>query len=167
MSESELEQEARDQPRAIRGQVHRLNDGRLGRFGWKAQVATLEDFVLTACANELGLEVAGHHQAVSPLAPDAKAKGLDLTAEECAALVGYFRSLPSPVSSEPPDAHGAAAVAEGRELFHSVGCASCHTANLGSIRGIYSDLLLHDMGKELSDSGSYYATEATEAPEAA
>ena len=163
VSESELERLARNQPKAIRGQVHRLKDGRLGRFGWKAQVASLEDFVLTACANELGLEVEGHHQATSPLAPDAKARGLDLTADECAALVAYVRSLAPTVSPEPPDAHGAVAVAEGREVFHSVGCGSCHTADLGSIRGIYSDLLLHDMGAELSDSGSYYATEDTEA----
>ena len=124
-------------------------------------MASLEDFVLTACANELGLEVPGHHQAASPLAPDAKARGLDLTAEECDALVAYVRSLPPPVSLDPSDAQAAAAVAEGRRLFHSVGCASCHTADLGSIRGIYSDLLLHDMGEELSDSGAYYATEST------
>ncbi len=162
VSETELEQEAADQPEAIRGQVHRLNDGRLGRFGWKAQVARLEDFVLTACANELGLEVPGHHQAASPLAPDLKARGLDLTAQECAALVDYVRTLLPPVSPEPRDAHEAAAVAAGRELFHSAGCAGCHTANLGSIKGIYSDLLLHDMGPELSDSGSYYATEVDE-----
>jgi hypothetical protein len=50
----------------VRGRVHRIKDGRIGRFGWKAQIATLRDFVLSACANELGLEVPGHHQA--PLA---------------------------------------------------------------------------------------------------
>jgi CxxC motif-containing protein (DUF1111 family) len=115
----------------------------------------LEDFVLSACANELGLEVPGHHQAVSPLAPDMQSRGLDLTAEECAALVEYVRSLPPPVSSDPSDAQAAAAVAAGRRLFHSVGCASCHIPDLGSVRGIYSDLLLHDMGAELSDPGSY------------
>jgi len=160
LSDSELEQSARDQPGEIRGRVHRLKDGRLGRFGWKAQVASLEDFVLTACANELGLEVPGHHQAVSPLAPEAQARELDLTAKECAALVDYVRSLPPPVSPDPSDAQAAVAVTEGRKLFHSAGCASCHTADLASIRGIYSDLLLHDMGEELSDSGAYYAEDA-------
>jgi CxxC motif-containing protein (DUF1111 family) len=160
LSDSELEQSARDQPEETRGRVHRLKDGRLGRFGWKAQVAGLEDFVLTACANELGLEVPGHHQAVSPLAPDAQAGGLDLTAEECAALVNYVGSLPRPVSLDPSDAKAAADVAEGRKLFHSAGCASCHTADLGSIRGIYSDLLLHDVGEGLSDSGAYYSDES-------
>ena len=155
LADTELERVARQQPPSTRGRVHRLKDGRIGRFGWRAQVASLEDFVLSACANELGLEVPGHHQAVSPLAPDAQARGLDLTDEECAALVDYVRSLPPPVSPDPSDAQAAAAVTEGRRLFHSVGCASCHIPDLGSVRGIYSDLLLHDMGEELSDPGSY------------
>ena len=155
LADSELERVARRQPLAARGRVHRLKDGRIGRFGWKAQVASLEDFVLSACANELGLEVPGHHQAASPLDPAATARGLDLTRDDCEALVAYVRSLPPPVVLPPSEARGSAAVAEGRSRFHSIGCASCHTPNLGPIRGLYSDLLLHDMGEELSDPGSY------------
>ena len=97
VSNADLETVALRQPQEVRGRVHRLKDGRIGRFGWKAQVATLEDFVLNACANELGLEVPGHHQAASPLAPDAKARGMDLTPGECNALVAYVRGLPPPV----------------------------------------------------------------------
>ncbi len=156
LSESDLLNAAQGQPEETRGRVHRLKDGRLGRFGWKSQVASLEDFVLTACANEMGLEVPGHRQAVSPTAPEARAQALDLTAEECAALVAYVRKLPRPVSLDSSDGTAASAVVEGRKLFHSIGCASCHTADLGSIPGIYSDLLLHEMGMELSDSGAYY-----------
>ncbi len=154
LADTELERVARQQPPSTRGRVHRLKDGRIGRFGWRAQVASLEDFVLSACANELGLEVPGHHQAVSPLAPDAQARGLDLTQDECDALVHYVRSLPPPGVLAPSGGHGSAAM-EGRRLFQSVGCASCHIPDLGSVRGIYSDLLLHDMGEELSDPGSY------------
>src|SRR5262249_36588561 len=62
----------------IKGRVCRLEGQRIGRFGWKAQVASLEDFVLTACAVELGLEVPGQAQGGDPLAPAAKAPGLDL-----------------------------------------------------------------------------------------
>jgi CxxC motif-containing protein (DUF1111 family) len=155
LADSELERVARRQPLAARGRVHRLKDGRIGRFGWKAQVASLEDFVLSACANELGLEVPGHHQAASPLDPAATARGLDLTRDDCDALVAYVRSLPPPVVLLPSQARGSAAVAKGRSRFHSIGCASCHTPDLGPIRGLYSDLLLHDMGEELSDPGSY------------
>jgi hypothetical protein len=155
LADSELEKVASRQPPDVRGRVHRLKDGRIGRFGWKAQVASLEDFVLTACANELGLEVPGHHQAASPLDPAATARGLDLTREDCDALVAYVRSLPAPVVLPPSEARGSVAVAEGRSLFHSIGCASCHVPNLGPIRGLYSDLLLHDMGEDLSDPGIY------------
>src|SRR5207253_8843473 len=40
-----------------------------------------------------------------------------------------------------------------------VGCAVCHRPKLGDVDGIYSDLLLHDMGRQLSDSGSYTVLE--------
>ena len=34
-----------------------MKSGRIGRFGWKAQTTSLREFVLGACASELGLEV--------------------------------------------------------------------------------------------------------------
>ncbi len=67
---------AANQPERVRGRVSRTRDGKVGRFGWKAQVPSLHEFVRAACANELGLEVAGHSQPASPLAPKEKAKGL-------------------------------------------------------------------------------------------
>lgn len=150
--------EAREFPEfpEIRGRANHLKDRRLGRFGWKAETPSLHEFVLSACANELGLEVPGHHQASSPLEPDAKPKGLDLTQEECDALVAYVRHLPVPSGRRPAGLQESNAVAEGRSLFDSAGCATCHQARLGDIDGIYSDMLLHDMGPALSDSGSYY-----------
>ena len=36
-----------------------------------------------------------------------------------------------------------------------MGCADCHREKLGDVDGIYSDLLLHDMGQSLSGSGFY------------
>ena len=141
----------------ITGRVGRLKDGRIGRFGWKAQTATLEDFVLTACAAELGLEVPGHHQAGQPMASRSGylAPGLDLGAEDCAALVAYVRSLPAPTVREPSDQAGAEAIRAGRASFERIGCAACHKTSLGGIDGIYSDLLLHDMGGGLGDAGFY------------
>ncbi len=43
----------------------------------------------------------------------------------------------------------------GKSLFSSLGCAACHTPNLGNVEGIYSDLLLHKMGQDLVGGGSY------------
>jgi CxxC motif-containing protein (DUF1111 family) len=140
----------------IKGRVNRLKDGRLGRFGWKAETPDLREFVLSACANELGLEVPGHHQATSPLDFDAKAKGLDLTQADCDALSAYVRSLPAPTAGKTKSRADSTAVSEGRSMFESAGCATCHRPKLGDADGIFSDLLLHDMGPLLSDSGSYY-----------
>ena len=131
-----------------------------GHFGWKAQIVSLRDFVLTACASELGLESPDHHQAPSPLHFDARGAAPDLTPGECDALVAYVRSLPAPAQATRPGTRNARAVREGRALFEGIGCAACHVPKLGPIEGIYSDLLLHDMGKALSDGGSYYGNDS-------
>ena len=159
-----LIQQAESQPKPVRGRVSRNREGRVGRFGWKAQIAGLHEFVRVACAGELGLEVPGHSQSISPLAPLEKAKGLDLTEPECDALVAYVRALPAPVVVDPYGPHGTTDMGEGRRLFAEVGCASCHAPSLGEVRGIYSDLLLHEMGQSLSDSGEYYGFDGPDTP---
>ena len=141
----------------IQGRLGRSDDGKVGRFGWKGQMPTLREFVLTACAVELGLEVPDHRQAGDPLEPDARAKGLDLTAGECDALVAFVASLPAPSRQVPTGVAEADAIREGERAFAAIGCATCHTPDLGEVAGIYSDLLLHDMGADLGDTGSYGA----------
>ncbi len=155
---------ARLEPAEVRGRVGRNRDGRVNRFGWKAQIAGLHEFVRGACASELGLEVPGHSQSVSPLAPLDKAKGLDLDQADCDALVAYVRALPAPVVVDPDGPQGTRDMGEGRRLFAEVGCAACHAPSLGDVRGIYSDLLLHEMGASLGDSGSSYGIEGPESP---
>lgn len=156
--------QAKWQPAEVRGRVSRDLRGRIGRFGWKAQISSLHEFVRGACASELGLEVTGHSQTPSPLSPKEKATGLDLLEPECDALVAYVRSLPAPVVVDPTGPHGTPDMSAGRRLFAEVGCATCHSPSLGQVRGIYSDLLLHDMGSSLNDSGNYYWVEGSELP---
>ena len=60
---------AEQEPSGVRGRVNRMKSGHIGKFGWKAQTVDLREFVLAACASELGLEVPGHGQSISPLAP--------------------------------------------------------------------------------------------------
>jgi CxxC motif-containing protein (DUF1111 family) len=137
------------------GRAHRLADGRIGRFGWKAQMASLSDFVQAACANELGLGNPGHAQP-TPLyeRPSSQSPGLDLTAEQCDQLTAFCASLPRPVERR-PYVFSEEYVAAGKKLFSTIGCADCHTPKLGSVDGIYSDLLLHRMGSDLVGGGSY------------
>src|SRR5262249_19799717 len=137
---------------AIGGRLSRLSDGRIGRFGWKAQTASLRDFVLTACSVELGLEVPEHHQSDDPsearqhpAKKTAAAAPLDLIADECDALVAYVASLPQPVATNPRSPGEEIDVLKGGAAFKQVGCAACHTPKLGDVEGLYSDLLLHDM----------------------
>jgi CxxC motif-containing protein (DUF1111 family) len=139
----------------VKGRVSRLKDGRIGRFGWKAQTATLEDFVLSAAAGEIGLEVPGRHQAADPRLPGLAAAGLDMNQEECNLLIDYVRSLPAPVVTNGADDKDAAQIKAGEATFKAIGCAQCHLPKLGQVEGIYSDLLLHDMGTQLADADTY------------
>jgi CxxC motif-containing protein (DUF1111 family) len=139
----------------IQGRIAKLKGDKIGRFGWKAQKATLYDFSMTACAVELGLDVPDQPQAGLPLNASYKAKAHDMDQPECDALVAYLRNLPAPVQLKAATAEEAKFVSAGEKQFAAVGCANCHTAKLGEVVGIYSDLLLHDMGQDLGDAGSY------------
>jgi CxxC motif-containing protein (DUF1111 family) len=143
----------------VKGRVARQKDGRIGRFGWKGNVASLREFTLQACSSELGLEVPGFARATPPWKRDYKAPGIDLTSEQCDKLTRFVASLPKPRVRPPDSPEQADEIERGRKLFTSVGCAACHRPKLGDVDGIYSDLLLHDMGPRLSDSGSYTVLE--------
>jgi CxxC motif-containing protein (DUF1111 family) len=105
---------------------------------------------------ELGLEVPSQHQAKPPLDFSKKENGLDLTQEECDALTAFVAGLPAPIERRGNGQEERPEVKSGRVLFARIGCAACHLPKLSSVAGIYSDLLLHDMGPDLADSSSYY-----------
>ncbi len=148
-----------DEVLPVKGRVAILKDGRAGRFGWKASVASLSEFTLQACSSELGLDVPGFARAAPPWKSDYKAPGIDLTREQCDTLTRFVASLPRPGARPADSQKQARAIERGRQLFASVGCATCHRPKLGDVDGIYSDLLLHDMGSQMSDSGSYTVLE--------
>lgn len=142
----------------LSGRAAHVPSGHVGRFGWKAQIATLDDFVLSACAGELGLEVPEHHQSQDPLSPGEESAGLDLSAADCRDLVAYVGSLPAPDVTRTRSFGTAKRQSVGEQVFHEIGCAACHRPALGEVEGLYSDLLLHDMGQSLSDPSQYYGS---------
>lgn len=142
----------------VRGRIARLSDGRIGRFGWKLEFATLNDFVKAACANELGLSNPERPQATPLGKPGYKPEGTDLTDEQCGMITDFLRDLPAPRQVVPADSKTRAQAAAGHALFEKMGCADCHSERLGPIAGIYSDMLLHDMGVELESSTGYYGS---------
>src|SRR5262245_21402513 len=135
------------------GRALRLPDGRVGKFGWKAQSASLLDFVQAACANELGLSNPTQPQPNPIGAPNDVAKGVDLTAEQCQQMTDFIYALARPARRLPAEAAEQTRAALGEALFHQVGCADCHTPNMGSVEGLYSDLLLYRMGLDFTGGG--------------
>lgn len=125
----------------------------MGRFGWRGQVKKLDSFVRSACATELGLNLATHRQPVNPLSlNDAFDKREDdISAQECRDLTAFVAHLPKPRRVLSDDRQQLVRIKNGEGLFDSVGCAECHRETLANVSGIYSDLLLHDMGAPLAD----------------
>ncbi len=148
----------------VKGRIARLADGRLGRFGWKLEFATLQEFVKAACANELGLSNPERPQATPLGKPAYAAPGTDLTDAQCVLMTDFIRALPAPVQVMPHDPATVAAVQRGETLFKEIGCADCHVRDLGPVDGLYSDNLLHDMGAQLQSSTGYYGSIIPEPP---
>ncbi len=148
------------------------NDGTVTRFGWKAQNKSLLIFSGEAYNVEMGISNELFPQerdetAVCATAPtpndfdhtDATTPAGAMTDSAQFALFQRFLAPPTPSATSPG---GAPSISSGKQLFASTGCALCHTPTLqtgnsavAALRfqnvNLYSDLLVHDMGPNLSD----------------
>ncbi|MGZ0167017.1 MAG: di-heme oxidoredictase family protein [Planctomycetales bacterium] len=168
-----LAQHQQENVPGISGRIPQTPTGAVGRFGWRGQIGSLHEFVLGACVNELGLQVSNHRpEPENPVEtlewhsmtetrlenPNARmpstSKQVDLTTHETQSLTAYVGSLPAPVQLNGTSLTQSEAALEGQRLFDKVGCADCHVKDVGPANGIYSDLLLHDMGSALADAVS-------------
>ena len=128
-----------------------IETAKLGRFGWRGQTESLSDFVEDACAIELGLELSAASQSITPRNRKYRPDGVDLTDHQAAQLTSFVGTLPAPQRHMPTGKAQQQRVSHGRQVFEHVGCADCHVPNIGPVKGIFSDLLLHDMGDGLTD----------------
>ena len=135
----------------ISGRPSTLVDGRYGKFGWRANIASLIDFNDQACAAELGLETKRRRQPADPLYPNYINPSIDITDTQIRTMTSFVKALPAPIRDVSLASIEHEQVVRGEEKFSSIGCSICHQPNLGNAVGIYSDLLLHDMGYELKD----------------
>ncbi len=143
------------------GRAAKLSRKRVGKFGWKANIGNLSEFVRVACANELGLGNPLQAQPASLSQPGYRPRGLDLTDQQCDQMTAYIASLSRPREVIPPSAAEAARAVAGKKHFKQIGCINCHTSDLAEAQGIYSDLLLHEMGEGLG-GGGFYGEEPSE-----
>lgn len=160
----------------ISGRVNRVwdiakDELAIGRFGWKAGMPTLDQQNQNAFQFDIGLSTPLYPNAYSDCteaqslcrgAPDGNDPEFDnLEAhDQITDLVLYYaRNIAPPMRQNASDPD----VMAGREIFNSIGCASCHTPSYqlperadmpeqsGQVIWPYSDLLLHDMGDGLAD----------------
>lgn len=142
------------------GRFHLLSDGRIGKFGWKAQIASLHQFVGSACAAELGLSNSVRSQQKPMQYHDDSTSGRDLNDGQLKALARFVGDLPVPRQVIPDSAEGRKEVAAGERLFNSIGCATCHVRDVGVAHGVYSDFRLHNIASGLTKSETYYVFDA-------
>ncbi len=149
----------------IAGHENLMADGTVGRFGWKAQTRTLNQFSADAFVHEMGVTSAAFPSPNDPTASCNFKSGLDDKVMSTPAgsmkmtdLVAAGMRLSA---ARAPIALSTSA-ANGKVLFGTVGCALCHspsfttpsskTAALSSKAvALYSDLLVHHMGAGLAD----------------
>jgi len=163
----------------ISGRVHRLPppaadadapddidapaQGEVGRFGWKASVATVFDQTAAAFAADIGITSTAHpDQPCSGDEPACRAApgggDPEVSDERLDQVTFYSRTLAVPARRDV----GAAVTDRGQELFEQTGCTSCHVAEVRTgpsdipalddqVIRPYTDLLLHDMGPDLAD----------------
>ena len=136
----------------ISGRAHVFVDGRVGRFGWKAQIPSLVEFVRDAVSVEFGVTVPmlvllddGGRDITPEYTFGRSSDDDDIADPEISAvtldtLTFYISQLAPPRPK--------AEVENGRRLFEFIGCADCHTPRLTGMEGdvaAYTDLLLHEI----------------------
>ncbi|MER8748811.1 c-type cytochrome [Mesorhizobium sp. M1050] len=143
----------------------------LGRFGWKAQAASIRRQAADAFAGDIGIST-----------PEVPKHWGDCTATQvkCLAMPNGVQQRLGPVEAPPPVmdlvtfySQNLAVrarrdldqpdVLTGKKVFYEIGCIACHTPKFVTRRGTpnkaqafqliwpYSDFLLHDMGPDLAD----------------
>jgi CxxC motif-containing protein (DUF1111 family) len=98
--------------------------------------------------NSDGIPLLSVTQAGDPADLEYANFGADMTLAEVNALTRFVASIPRPIE-KPQRGNTHEEVLQGERFFGSIGCSDCHVPDLRPVSGMFSDLLLHDMGPEL------------------
>jgi CxxC motif-containing protein (DUF1111 family) len=131
----------------IRGVARRImvnGQEEIGKFGWKAQIPMLADFMRDAMGGENGITTPDDNRGFAFVSdtdgvpdPELDDAGLD-------DLLFFIANLGAPQRTKSTDPN----VELGEEMFHTVGCAQCHVPELQGLTQavpLFSDLLLHNV----------------------
>ncbi len=144
----------------------------LGRFGWKAEVPSINQQAAEAANGDIGLSTTMIRQPsgdctakekeclAAPNGNSPQYQDVELGDDLFKLIAFYSHNLAVPARRDPSDPK----VLQGKELFYSIGCTGCHKPKFvtGEAPGEphlshqliwpYTDLLLHDMGEGLADN---------------
>jgi CxxC motif-containing protein (DUF1111 family) len=147
----------------------------LGRFGWKAEQPSVKQQAAAAFRADMGITTSlfpteNHTASEKPCAAEPSGGAPEATDAVLNDVVSYARSLGVPARRAWTDP----VVMRGERLFATARCESCHRPSLevGKVDGMaelggetihpYTDLLLHDMGKDLDDGRPVFEASASE-----
>jgi CxxC motif-containing protein (DUF1111 family) len=144
----------------------------LGRFGWKATQPSVRQQSALAFLHDLGISTSLYPvqpcsavQEDCALAPSGGEPELYDAFLDNVAFYTSALAVPARRDWDEPE------VLQGEELFEEIGCAHCHQPEQRTGEDVldpafanqrifpYTDLLLHDMGEDLSDGREDYAAE--------
>jgi CxxC motif-containing protein (DUF1111 family) len=130
----------------ISGKPSYVDGGLFSRFGWKAQVPSLEEFVRDAVTAELGMTLPYvEGLTFGRIHDNDDVPDPEFALEDAALLTQFLRDMGAPPRTPATDP---AAAEAGERLFADVGCTDCHVPSLPGADGpvrLYSDLLLHEI----------------------
>lgn len=146
----------------------------IGRFGWKAGISSVGQFIATALREDMGvtsfLFPSQNCEKGQVQCRNAQNEGPEIDSKTFDELEYYTLLLAVPARRNTEDRD----VQSGEKLFVEIGCAGCHIAELKTgespdlpelskqIITPYTDLLLHDMGEELADGKNEFHADGKE-----
>ena len=147
----------------VSGRIGIDAQGRLGRFGHKANFSSIRAFIANALVAEMGL-TSSAHPLEETIGGQPWPTGVDRTADpeiddsSIELLTTFVTLLAAPSPDDGATKAARDSIRRGERHFERAGCAQCHTPsfrtrsdtralNVREVRA-YTDLLLHDMGAE-------------------
>lgn len=115
----------------------------VGKFGWKAQVPTLGDFVRDALGGECGITTPDDGRGFALTTDLDTVADPELSQAQVDDILFFLANLAAPQRGP-----GGPSVVAGEGFFTSTGCATCHVPTLDGPDGpvpIWSNLLLHNV----------------------
>jgi len=116
----------------------------VGRFGWKAQIPRVSDFVRDAMGGEMGITTPDDGRGFAFVTDVDAVADPELSPSDTDALTFFLANLGPPI----PGDQQVGMVQRGKLVFTALRCDRCHIPVLEGANGpvpLYSDLLLHDV----------------------